>query len=53
MPKKKSSLTLLGKNSAIPVSPDKAKLERVPNPHADAPYLSRFTAPEFTTLCPI
>ena len=28
-------------------------LERVPNEHADADYLVRFAAPEFTTLCPI
>ncbi len=28
-------------------------LERVSNPHRDALYLARFTAPEFTTLCPI
>ena len=25
----------------------------MPNPHADSDYLVRFTAPEFTTLCPI
>jgi 7-cyano-7-deazaguanine reductase len=25
----------------------------VPNPHPDAAYVVRFTAPEFTTLCPI
>jgi len=28
-------------------------LERVPNPHADTLYLARFTAPEFTSLCPV
>ena len=28
-------------------------LERVPNPHQDALYVARFTAPEFTCLCPI
>ncbi len=36
-----------------PVSPDKAVLDRVPNPHADSNYVARFTAPEFTTLCKI
>ena len=25
----------------------------MPNPHVDADYVVRFTAPEFTTLCPI
>ena len=25
----------------------------MPNPHPDADYVVRFTAPEFTTLCPI
>ncbi|MGB6349390.1 MAG: preQ(1) synthase, partial [Pseudolabrys sp.] len=43
----------LGRRSPIPVSPDKAVLDRVPNPHADTIYVARFTAPEFTTLCPI
>ena len=43
----------LGKRASIPASPDKALLDRVPNPHADTNYLARFTAPEFTTLCPI
>ena len=46
-------LTQLGQAVAQPQSPDKAKLESVPNPHADADYVVRFTAPEFTTLCPI
>jgi 7-cyano-7-deazaguanine reductase len=46
-------LTQLGHQVAQPSSPDKAKLEAVPNPHADSDYLVRFTAPEFTTLCPI
>ncbi len=25
----------------------------MPNPHPDAQYLARFTAPEFTSLCPV
>ena len=37
----------------MPESPDRAVLDRVPNPHADTPYAARFTAPEFTSLCPI
>ena len=46
-------LTQLGRAVAQPASPDQAVLEAVPNPHADAAYVVRFTAPEFTTLCPI
>ena len=46
-------LTQLGHQVKQPASPDKAVLEAVPNPHADTDYLVRFTAPEFTTLCPI
>jgi len=51
--KKYAGLTQLGGPSTIPESPDKAVIERVPNPHPDRLYLVRFTAPEFTTLCPI
>ena len=43
----------LGSPARIPASPKVAVLDRVPNPHADTDYLARFTAPEFTTLCPI
>jgi 7-cyano-7-deazaguanine reductase len=46
-------LTQLGRRAALPASPDKAKLERVRNPHPGERYLVRFAAPEFTTLCPI
>jgi 7-cyano-7-deazaguanine reductase len=46
-------LRQLGQHVVQPVSPDKAVLESVPNPHPDAYYVVRFTAPEFTTLCPI
>jgi 7-cyano-7-deazaguanine reductase len=46
-------LTQLGRQVQQPASPDKAVLEAVANPHADTDYLIRFTAPEFTTLCPI
>ncbi len=44
---------LLGQKSALPASPDEAELDRVPNPHVDALYLTRFTQPEFTSLCPV
>ncbi len=43
----------LGRAVKLPASPDKAKLDVVPNPHPGSDYLVRFTAPEFTTLCPI
>lgn len=43
----------LGQPTEIPVSPEAAVLDRVPNPHADIDYLARFTAPEFTSLCPV
>jgi 7-cyano-7-deazaguanine reductase len=46
-------LSQLGHAVAQPVSPDQAKLESVPNPHPGTDYVVRFTAPEFTTLCPI
>lgn len=39
--------------SALPASPEDATLERVPNPHKDTAYVARFTAPEFTSLCPV
>ena len=48
-----SGLHQLGHMTAAPTSPETAELERVPNPHADTLYLTRFTAPEFTTLCPV
>ena len=48
-----SSLTQLGRAAEPPASPDQATLERVPNPQKDVLYLARFTAPEFTSLCPV
>lgn len=48
-----SGLDQLGGSNAIPASPEEANLERVQNPHADTLYLARFTAPEFTSLCPV
>ncbi len=47
------SLTQLGGRAEIPVSPDQAVLETVSNPHPGTQYLVRFSAPEFTSLCPI
>jgi 7-cyano-7-deazaguanine reductase len=48
-----SSPLQLGRAVAWPETPDAAKLDRVPNPQADTNYLVRFTAPEFTSLCPV
>ncbi len=50
---KSPSVSQLGHAVAMPESPDKAVLERVPNPHADTPYVARFSCPEFTSLCPV
>lgn len=47
------NLTQLGGSSALPESPEKAVLERVSNPQKKTSYLVRFTAPEFTSMCPI
>ncbi len=47
------SLTQLGKQTPLPNSPEEAVLERAENPHPNVDYLVRFTAPEFTSLCPI
>lgn len=47
------SLTQLGAKSELPQSPNEAHLERVPNPQPESLYMVRFTAPEFTSLCPI
>ncbi len=43
----------LGRHAALPASPGEARLARVPNPHPGTAYLARFTAPEFTSLCPV
>ena len=49
----KLDLSHLGRPSQIPDHPDAATLERVPNPHADVDYVTRFAAPEFTSMCPV
>ncbi len=43
----------LGQPTPLPSSPADARLDRVPNPHADTDYVARFTAPEFTSICPV
>jgi 7-cyano-7-deazaguanine reductase len=47
------SLTQLGQSVEQPESPEAAILEKVTNPEPGLTYLVRFTAPEFTSLCPI
>ncbi len=51
--KKAEGLSQLGQKTVLPDSPDKAVLERVPNPHPGTDYVVRFTNPEFTSICPI
>lgn len=48
-----SKRPVLGKTTGVPASPEDAQLDRVPNPHPGTNYLTRFTAPEFTSLCPV
>ena len=48
-----AGLTRLGGRARLPASPDKARLECVPNPHPGLVYTVRFTCPEFTALCPV
>ena len=43
----------LGQASTLPASPDEAVLDYVANPQPKSQYLVRFTAPEFTSLCPV
>lgn len=47
------NLSQLGQKSELPDSPEEAVLERVKNPQENTNYIVRFTAPEFTSLCPI
>ena len=47
------NLTHLGGSGMLPDSPDEAVLEAVTNPHQGTDYLVRFTAPEFTSVCPV
>jgi 7-cyano-7-deazaguanine reductase len=45
--------TQLGRSVKVPESSEVAIIDKVPNPHPGSKYLVRFTAPEFTTLCPV
>ena len=46
-------LTQLGGKADLPASPEQAMLEVVDNAQRDVDYAVRFTAPEFTSLCPM
>ena len=48
-----SDLKQLGDQTELPQTPADAMLEKVSNPQADVAYCVRFTAPEFTSLCPM
>ncbi|MEK1875339.1 MAG: preQ(1) synthase [Rhizobium altiplani] len=48
-----SNLSMLGSQTESPKSPEEAVLEKVPSSHASTYYVVRFTAPEFTSLCPM
>lgn len=48
-----SGLSQLGTKVDTPESPEKAILEKAPNGNAGTDYVVRFTAPEFTSLCPM
>lgn len=47
------NLEMLGKQVETATAPENAVLERVSNPHEGTNYVARFTAPEFTSLCPV
>ena len=53
MARKAPQVTALGGSARVPESPEQAVLEHVANPHPDTHYVARFTAPEFTALCPV
>ena len=53
MKRKTPETKQLGQQTQLPESPEQAVLERVANPHSDTHYVARFTAPEFTSLCPV
>ena len=52
-PKVRVRVTQLGRRVPIPATPEAAELDAVANPHTGDDYVVRFTAPEFTCLCPV
>ncbi|MBI1385602.1 MAG: NADPH-dependent 7-cyano-7-deazaguanine reductase QueF [Rhizobiales bacterium] len=53
MSETQEGLTQLGGAVALPRTPREAVIERIANPHPGERYVVRFTAPEFTSLCPV
>ncbi|MGO7770640.1 NADPH-dependent 7-cyano-7-deazaguanine reductase, partial [Rhizobium ruizarguesonis] len=47
------SLSMLGQQTETAQSPEEEVLEKVPSNHAGSDYVVRFTATEFTSLCPM
>jgi len=50
---KTETLGQLGQQVDAPTSPEDAVLETVANPQAGTDYVTRFVAPEFTSVCPV
>ncbi|ACM27247.1 NADPH-dependent 7-cyano-7-deazaguanine reductase QueF [Agrobacterium rhizogenes] len=48
-----SGLSMLGNQTETAANPEVAVLEKVPAGYAGTDYVVRFTAPEFTSLCPM
>src|ERR1043166_6750530 len=48
-----TQLSLLGKPSQFPASPDEAKMETFPNRSPGRSYWIRFDCADFTSLCPV
>ncbi len=48
-----SGLSMLGSQTETAANPESAVLEKVPSGHVGTDYVVRFTAPEFTSLCPM
>ncbi|MBM7049840.1 MULTISPECIES: preQ(1) synthase [Rhizobium] len=48
-----SGLSMLGSQTETAANPEAAVLEKVPSGHVGTDYVVRFTAPEFTSLCPM
>ncbi len=51
--KRPSSPAALGQQVDAAASPNEATLDMAANPHPGEDYLIRFTAPEFTSVCPV
>ena len=45
--------SILGQPADLPANPEEATLDAVPNPQPGEVYVTRFVAPEFTSLCPV